>query len=278
MGMEPSLDPDVMCDVQMSKNALPETCSVLEPRVVDALCRETMKAWHHLWHSLGATESQIQCLILLNAEICMREEAEAIEVWSPSFPRSLKTVWQGHNIQSIGQIRLRYPKPRAEILSNTHRKPWTRTLMWTIHGHDSFENSNGENAKCCPPLPQALSIKGNVTLGIPHSRLLGRKWRCVGVERPSAGKSVTNPALESALPTQVNFTQKEWAAFGIAHLHCNDYIMSKINEVVYYFQAAASKFDQWANKSEASEEYKQMTLRTLQTAPQWLSERRISAR
>jgi len=108
MGMEPSLDPDVACDVQMSKNALPETCSVLEPRGVDALCRETMKAWHHLWHSLGATESQIQCLILLNAEMCMREEAEAIEV--------------------------------------------------------------------CPPLPQALSIKGDVTLGIPHSRLLGRKW------------------------------------------------------------------------------------------------------
>jgi len=77
MGMESSLDPDVTCDVQMSKNALPETCSVLEPRGVDALCRETMKAWHHLWRSLGATESQIQCLIQLNAEIYMREEAEA---------------------------------------------------------------------------------------------------------------------------------------------------------------------------------------------------------
>jgi len=115
MGMESSLDPNVTCDVQMSKNILPDTCSVLEPRGVDALCLETMKAWHHLWHSLGATESQIQCLVLLNAEICMREEAEAIEVWSPSFPRSFKTVWQGHNEQSIGQIRLRYPKPIAEI-------------------------------------------------------------------------------------------------------------------------------------------------------------------
>ena len=97
----------------------------------------------------------------------MREEAEAIEVWSPSFPRSLKTVWQGHNEQSIGQIRLRYPKPIAEILSNTH-----------------------------------------------------------GVERPSAGEVVSNPALESALPTRVNFTQKEWAAFGIAHLQFDDYIMA----------------------------------------------------
>ena len=71
--------------------------------------------------------------------------------------------------------------------------------MWTIHGHDSFENSKGENAKCCPPLPHALSIKGDVTLGTPHSRLLGQKWRCISVEQPSAGKSVTNPALESAL-------------------------------------------------------------------------------
>jgi len=145
----------------------------------------------------------------------MREEAEAKEVWSPSFPRSLKTVWQGHNEQSIGQIRLRYPKPIADILSNTHWKPFTRT--WTIHGHDSFESSKGENAKCCPPLPQAISMKGDVTLSIPHSRLLGRKWRCVGVERTSAGKLVTNSALKSALPNKVNFTQKESAAFGIAH-------------------------------------------------------------
>ena len=52
-------------------------------------------------HILGATESHIQCLILLNAEICMREEAEAIEVWSLNFPRSLQTVWQGHDGQSI---------------------------------------------------------------------------------------------------------------------------------------------------------------------------------
>jgi len=88
--------------VQKSKDVLLETCSVLEPRRADALYREAMKAWHHLWHSLGATESQIQRLILLDAEICMRKEAEAIEVWSPSFLRTLKTVWQGHNEQSIG--------------------------------------------------------------------------------------------------------------------------------------------------------------------------------
>jgi len=187
MEMEPSLDFNVTCDVQMSKNALPETCSVLEPRGADALCWETMKAWHHLWHSSGATESQIQCLILLNDEICMREEAEAIEVWSPSFPRTLKTVWQGYNEQSIGQIRLRYPKPIAEILSNAHRKPWTRALMWTIHGHDSFENSKGENAKSCPRIATSTEYQGR--RNVRHSTFpptwseMVMRWCCTAFSR-----------------------------------------------------------------------------------------------
>jgi len=42
MRMESSLDPNVTCDVQKSKNVLPETCSVLEPRGADALSRETV--------------------------------------------------------------------------------------------------------------------------------------------------------------------------------------------------------------------------------------------
>jgi len=130
--------------------------------------------------------------------------------------------------------------------------------MWTVYGHDSFENSKGENAKCYPPLPQALNIKGVVTLGILQFRPLGWKWRCIGVERPSSGGLESNPALESALATKVNFTEKEWAAFGITRLHFDDYIMSKINDVTHYFQPAASKFEQWACESEVSEEYKQM--------------------
>ena len=48
-------------------------------------------------------------------------------------------------------------------------------------------------------------------------------------------------------------------------------IMSKINDVAHYFQPTARTFEQWACKSEPSEN----TLRTFQTNPQWLSERRI---
>ena len=48
MGIEFSPDPSVTCDVQKSKNFLPENCSVLELRGADALSREIMKIWHHL--------------------------------------------------------------------------------------------------------------------------------------------------------------------------------------------------------------------------------------
>jgi len=45
---------------------------------------------------------------------------------------------------------------------------------------------------------------------------------------------VSNPALESALPTKVNFTQKEWAAFGIAHLQktTSQNLLRRINLVM----------------------------------------------
>ena len=88
MGMESRLDLNVTCDVQNSKNVLPETCSVLEACGADALSQETTKAWHHLWHSLGATESPIQCLIILNAENSFSKQYK----YFPNFPRSLKSV------------------------------------------------------------------------------------------------------------------------------------------------------------------------------------------
>jgi len=73
---------------------------------------------------------------------------------------------------------------------------------------------------------------------------------------------VSNPALEGTLPTEVNSTQEELAIFNIAYLHFADCIMSKINDISYYFRPAAGKFEHWAYKSEASEEQKQMTVKS----------------
>ena len=73
--------------------------------------------------------------------------AEEIEVWSPSYPRSLRTVWIGNNEHSVGQIRIHYSKPIAEILSSTHRAPWTQERMWTIQGHEAFENAQGHGGR-----------------------------------------------------------------------------------------------------------------------------------
>ena len=85
-----------------------ENCGILEPLpfYLSKIVRDKWTAWHKLWQNLGATENQIQCLILLDVETRIHEEAEEIEIWSTSYPRSLQTVWIGNNEQSGGQILL----------------------------------------------------------------------------------------------------------------------------------------------------------------------------
>jgi len=41
--------------------------------------------------------------------------------------------------------------------------------MWTIQGHEAFENAQGYDGRHCPPLPQAMSIKkkGVLRVGVP---------------------------------------------------------------------------------------------------------------
>jgi len=49
--------------------------------------------------------------------------------------------------------------------------------MWTIQGHEAFENAQGHVARHCPPLPQAMSInnKGVLKVGVPSMQDL-QKW------------------------------------------------------------------------------------------------------
>jgi len=184
------------------------------PFLLSRIVRDECTAWHKLWRNLGtternlgSTEKQIQCLILLDVEARIYEESEKIEVLSPSYPRSLHTVWISNNEQSVGQIRIHYPKPIAEILSSTHQAPWTQARMWTIQGHEAFENAQIHSGRHCPPLPQAMKIKnkGMLKVGVPSMQDLQK----------------------------------------------------------------------WAEKSQSSEDYKQLTLETFQAAPQWLAERRV---
>ena len=169
--MDSDLGCEVTCDVRTIKKYQLENCGIFEPPPfrLSRIVRDEWTAWHKLWRNLGATENQIQCLILLDVEARIHEEAEEIEVWSPSYPRSLQTVWIGNNEQSVGQTRIHYSKPIAEILSSTHRAPWTRARMWTIQGHEAFENAQGHGGRHCPPLPQAMSIKnkGVLRVGVP---------------------------------------------------------------------------------------------------------------
>jgi len=49
--------------------------------------------------------------------------------------------------------------------------------MWTIQGHDAFENAQGHGGRHCPPLTQAMSIKnkGVLKVGVPSIQDL-QKW------------------------------------------------------------------------------------------------------
>jgi len=82
--------------------------------------------------------------------------------------------------------------------------------------------------------------------------------------------TIFNQVLANLNSGPVNHTSTEYQG----NPNVKHSIMSKINHVAYYFQPSASKFEQWACKSEPSEN----TLRTFQTTPQWLSERRIGVR
>ena len=92
------MDSDTGCEVTRHVRTIQEyqveNCGIFEPPLflVSKIVRDKWTAWHKLWRNVGATENQIQCLILLDVEVRIHEEAEEIEVRSPSYPRRLKTV------------------------------------------------------------------------------------------------------------------------------------------------------------------------------------------
>ena len=77
----------------------------------------------------------------------------------------------------MGQIRIHYSKPIAEILSSTHRASWTRARMWTIQGDEAFENAEGHAGRHYPPLLQAMCTKnkGVLRVGVPSMQDL-QEW------------------------------------------------------------------------------------------------------
>jgi len=87
----------------------------------------------------------------------------------------LQTVWIGNSEQSVEQIWIHYSKPIAEILSSTHRAPWTRARMWTIQGLRPLKML--KDMVDGPPLPQAMSIKnkGVLRVGVPSMQDL-QQW------------------------------------------------------------------------------------------------------
>ena len=72
-----------LCDVRTIKEFQLENCGIFEspPYRLSRVVRDEWTPWHKLWWNLGAKENKIQCLILLDVEARIHEEAEEIEVW-----------------------------------------------------------------------------------------------------------------------------------------------------------------------------------------------------
>ena len=106
--MDSDMRCEVTCDVRTIKEFQLENCGIFEPPPfrLSRIVRDEWTAWHKLWRNLGATENKIHCLILLDVEAGI--EADEMEVWSPSYPRSLQTVWIGNSEQAVGQIQMHY--------------------------------------------------------------------------------------------------------------------------------------------------------------------------
>jgi len=113
---------DVWCAKEQERFARKLQC----PRITwaDAFSQETMKVWHHLWHSLGTTQNPIQCLILLNTEYTCTKKEKRLKYGllasqdHSKLPTSLQRAQRAVHWTDATPLR---PGPIAEILNNTLR-------------------------------------------------------------------------------------------------------------------------------------------------------------
>jgi len=80
--MDSDLGYEDTCGVRTNKDHQDENYSIFEPSpfCLSKNVRDEWTLWHKLRRNLEATENQIQCLILLEVEARIHEEAEEIEV------------------------------------------------------------------------------------------------------------------------------------------------------------------------------------------------------
>jgi len=119
-----------------------------------------------------------------------------------------------------------------------------------------------------PPLHAlAVAMGTHVRLGsaAPTATSLGSKWRCAGIIEPTVGKLLTNAALADDLCTKLEFTQEEWADFGIVDLNIDDYIKSELDCVSSYFKPVATPAGDSSRRSRLQESKAQAAAEDIST-------------
>jgi len=107
-----------------------------------------------------------------------------------------------------------------------------------------------------PPLHAlafAMGTHSRLGSAAPTATSIGLKWRCAGIIEPTVGRLLTNAALADDLCTKLEFTQEEWADFGIVDLNIDDYIKSELDCVSSYFKPVATPAGGGSRKSRRQE-------------------------
>jgi len=123
-------------------------------------------------------------------------------------------------------------------------------------------------------MPPVSILEGLSSLDLSGEDLpvLGLKWQCAGIVEPITGRLLENEALANALSAKLEFTPQEWATFGMADLHIDDYVKSEMDCVSSYFKVVPAP-QQVATEHKTQKEKK--TLRQMQPfmeLPNWVLE------
>jgi hypothetical protein len=93
------------------------------------------------------------------------------------------------------------------------------------HGGGAAAAGGGEGKQwaatwCRQQRGAPCALEGVGVVAVPS----GLRWRCVGADKPAAGKKLSNAKLAGALKGKTAFTAQEWAAFGIKFLNTHAFI------------------------------------------------------
>jgi Meckel syndrome type 1 protein len=209
----------------------PSSTSCSESQVVAATAPEAEEAtWEAEW------------LPYLRAEmVVVKSEGESLYSWYKGLEIN-KRLLLDNNLTKSEKADIQEASPEGFKISATERRREERRRK----NRDVSEATGAEVARDAAHAVDDDPGTGNVhqAASEAEARPSGLKWRKIGSKKPSAGEELTNERLSAELGQRkggktVEFTQAEWASFGITGLRAHHFILASSQTA--YFQPLVEK-------------------------------------